>query len=191
MKLPRLTSDWTWLHKQIDRQYERRWTAILPAIGDLLELNPFNLIESLFGGGSFRDVDIRIAELELRVSDLVRRRAKVTVHLHDEVTDLVLEVERGDRLLALLESQYLSQQQRVAVMETGYRTGSGNTAQMISLWQQTENLEAQLTDSNYKFRTILRHFSDRLDCQKLLILLVARLSEASDFEFIIADSLKR
>jgi hypothetical protein len=133
--------------RQIDRQYERRWTAIIPAIGDLLELNPFNLIETLFGGGSFREVDLRIAELELRLSDLIRRRAEVTVQLHTGVIDLVLSVERGDRQLALLQSQLLSQQQRVAVMEAGYRTGSGDTAQMISLWQQTENIEAQLTET--------------------------------------------
>jgi hypothetical protein len=83
--------------KQIDRQYERRWTAILPALGDLLHLNPMNLIGSLFGGGSFRDVDLRIADLQVRVSDLIRRRAELTVRLHDQVLSDVLDIERRDR----------------------------------------------------------------------------------------------
>lgn len=113
----------------------------------MLDLNPFNLISSIFGGGSFRDVDIRIAELDLRASDLVRRRAEVMVQLHDEITDLVLDVERGDRQIELLQTQQRSHQQRVAVMEAGYRTGAGDTAQMIGLWQQTENLAARLIEA--------------------------------------------
>lgn len=142
--------------KQIDRQYERRWTAIIPAIGDLLDLNPFRLVETLFGGGSLRDVDLRIADLEVRVSDLIRRRAEVTVQLHDEVIDLVLEVEKSDRQIALLQSQLLSHQQRVAVMEAGYRTGSGETTQMIALWQQSENLEAKLTEATVEREQSIR-----------------------------------
>jgi hypothetical protein len=40
--------------------------------------------------------------------------------------------------------------------------------------------------SNSKFRTILRRFRDRPDCQKLLTPLGVRLAEASNFEFGIA-----
>jgi hypothetical protein len=36
----------------LDQRYERRWTAILLAIADLLNLNPFRLVETLFGGSS-------------------------------------------------------------------------------------------------------------------------------------------
>lgn len=133
--------------KQMHRQYERRWTAIIPAIGDLIDLNPFRLIETLFGGGSFRDLDLRIADLEVRTSDLIRRRAEVTVQLHDRVTELILGQEKGDRQIALLTSQLLSQRQRVAVMEVSYRLGEGSTEQMIGLWQQSENLEAKLTEA--------------------------------------------
>jgi hypothetical protein len=48
-------------------------------LGDLINLNPLSLIGSLFGGGGFRDVDLKIADLQVQVSDLVRRRAEVTV----------------------------------------------------------------------------------------------------------------
>jgi hypothetical protein len=41
--------------------------------------------------------------------------------------------------------------------------------------------------SNSKFRTILRRFSDRSDCQKLLTSIGVRLSGSSFFEFGIAD----
>lgn len=133
--------------RQLDRQYERRWTALLPAIGDLIDLNPLRLIETLFGGGSFRDVDLKMADLELRVSDLMRQRAAITVQLHDEVTELVLLVERSDRQIALLRSQLESHEQRLRVMEISYRLGNGSTAQMIGLWQQRENLVAKLTEA--------------------------------------------
>jgi outer membrane protein TolC len=147
--------------QQIDRQYERRWTAILPALGDLLTLNPLSLIGSLFGGGSFRDVDLRIADLQVRVSDLVRRRAEVTVQLHAEVTELVMQVEKGDRQIALLQSQLANQQQRVSVMAIGYRLGDGTTEQMIRLWQQTEALEAKLTEMQVNREHSLRTLLER------------------------------
>jgi hypothetical protein len=145
--------------KQIERQYERRWTAILPALGDLLRLNPMTLIGSLFGGGSYRDVDLKIADLQVRVSDLIRRRAEVTVQLHDEVMDLVMQIEKGDRQIALLQSQLQNQQQRISVMEISYRLGDGSTEQMINLWQQQETLAAKLTevqiDREHSIKTLL------------------------------------
>lgn len=42
--------------------------------------------------------------------------------------------------------------------------------------------------SNSKFRRILRHFSDHLDCEELVIPLGAKLSESSNLEFGIAAS---
>lgn len=134
--------------KQVNRQYERRWTAIIPAVADLIDLNPFRLIETLFGGGGFREVDLRIADLEVRTSDLIRRRAEVTVQIHTQVTELVLATEKSSRLVDLLTSQLASHTQRVAVMEAEYRTGEGSTEQMIGLWQQGENLEAKLTEAD-------------------------------------------
>jgi hypothetical protein len=142
--------------KQIHRQYERRWTAILPALGDLVQLNPLSLIGSLFGGGSFRDVDLKIADLEVRVSDLVRRRAELTVSVRDEVLGLVLEVEKGDRQLELLRSQVESQGRRVAIAEVGYRLGQGETIEMMSLWQQTENLGSRLVEAEVGREQVVR-----------------------------------
>jgi hypothetical protein len=142
--------------KQINRQYERRWTAILPALGDLIQLNPLSLVGSLFGGGGFREVDLRIADLEVRVSDLVRRRAELTVSLHDEVLGLVLEMEKGDRQIALLQGQLESQRQRVAIAEVGYRLGQGETIEMMGLWQQTETLGARLLEMEVGREQVIR-----------------------------------
>jgi outer membrane protein TolC len=82
----------------------------------------------------------------VRVSDLVRRRAELTVSLHDEVLGLVLEVEKGDRQIALLQAQLESQRRRVAIVEVGYRLGQGETTEMMGLWQQTENLRSRLVE---------------------------------------------
>jgi hypothetical protein len=146
--------------KQINRQYERRWTAILPALGELIDLNPIGLIETLFGGGGFRDVDLKIADLEVRTSDLIRRRAEVTVELHGQVTDLLLGMEKSERQMALLQSQILSHQQRVAVMEAGYRTGQGSTTQMIGVWQQDEDLQSRLTEAQVNREQSVRKLSE-------------------------------
>lgn len=133
--------------KQIHRQYERRWTAILPALGDLIDFNPIALIEALFGGGGFREVDLKIADLEIRTSDMIRRRAEVTVQLHKQVTDLLLGTEKSERQIELLQGQLVSHQQHIAVMEAGYRTGQGSTEQMIGIWQRREDLQARLTEA--------------------------------------------
>jgi outer membrane protein TolC len=58
----------------------------------------------------------------------------VTVQIHNEVTELVLEVERDDRQVALLQSQLTNQQQWVEVIEVSYRLGEGSTEQMMDLW---------------------------------------------------------
>jgi outer membrane protein TolC len=91
-------------------------------------------------------VDLRIADLEVRVSDLVRRRAELAVSVHNEVLALMLDVEKGDRQIALLQAQLKSQQRRVAIVEVGYRLKQGETIEMMSLWQQTENLGARLVE---------------------------------------------
>lgn len=146
--------------RQLNRQYERRWTAILPALGDLINLNPMGLLETLFGGGGFRDVDVKLAELELRVSDLVRRRAEVTGQLQQQLLDLVLDIEQGERQIALLRSQIATHQQRLAVIEIGYRLGEGSTEQIMELWQQRETLEAQLTEETINREQSIRRLSE-------------------------------
>jgi outer membrane protein TolC len=134
----------------------------------LINLNPLSLIGSLFGGGGFRDVDLKIADLEVRVSDLVRRRAEVTVQMHDQVLGLVLEVEKGYRQLELLRSQVESQRRRVAIVEVGYRLGQGETAEMMQMWQQIETLAGRVVEIEVQREQSVRKLSQLTDCSASL-----------------------
>lgn len=148
--------------KQIKRQYQRRWTAFLPLIPlsgrglSLESLNPLTIIATAFGGGAVRDVDLKIAELEVRVSDMVRRKAEVMVTLRDRIIELVLDYEAAERQRSLIESRITTHQQRVAVLEISYRLGEGSTETMLPLWQRTEELQAQLAEVAVKREQSLR-----------------------------------
>lgn len=121
---------------RVDYQRAQQWT-------NFLTLDPMQLIQNLLGGGAVQRNEIAIAELEMRAADLIRRRQEVAEGLGRDVIRLVLRWERLERDAELLDSQLLTQRQRVAVLEAGYRTGGGSTTSMLSQWQRTEDLAAR------------------------------------------------
>lgn len=122
--------------QRIDYAESRRWT-------NYLTLDPLELVQNLLGGGDVQRDQVAIASLEVQAADLVRRREEVAEDLAREVIALVMDHERLDRELTLLASQLETQQLQQAVQESAYRTGQGNTVQMMSVWQRTEDLQAQ------------------------------------------------
>ena len=121
---------------RIDHARRARWT-------NYLTLDAVRLVQNLLGGGEVQRDRIQIAELELRQADLIRRRQEVAEGLGRDVIRLVLRWERLERDADLLDSQLLTQRQRVSVLEAGYRTGGGSTPSMLSEWQRTEDLAAR------------------------------------------------
>ena len=121
------------------------------SVSDWVVLNPVgfaqNAIENLLGGGRVGNRRIAVATLEVRLSELQRRRGELEAQLRDEVLDLVLAYEKLERQLAGVRSQLAAHQQRVAILEASYRTGEGSTAQMIQLWQRTEDIEAKVRET--------------------------------------------
>lgn len=118
----------------------RRWT-------NYITTDPVRLVQNLLGGGDVQRDRLVIADLELQQADLVRRRWEVSEAIAQTIIDEVLNWERLDRQLELLDSQMLTQQQQQAVMEASYRTGSGSTATMLTVWQRAEELEARLIET--------------------------------------------
>ena len=114
----------------------RQWT-------DYLTLDPVELIQNIFGGGAVQRNRLAIADLEVQVADLIRRREEVAEALAREVVDQVLEVEQLGRRLELLDAQIVTQEQREAVLEVSYRMGEGSTINMLGIWQQTEDMVAK------------------------------------------------
>lgn len=124
---------------RISHARRRRWT-------NLITSDIPRLIANILGGGDMQRDRIAIAELELRQADLVRRRWEVSEAIAQDIVDLVLDWERLGRRLELMDTQLQTQQQREAVMEAAYRTGSGSTSSMLITWQRTEDMEARLLE---------------------------------------------
>jgi outer membrane protein TolC len=122
--------------ERIDYTEARQWT-------DYLTLDPLRLVQNLLGGGDVQRNRLAIVELEVRLAELVSRREAVATALAQQVVERVLTYEQLGRQLELLEGQLQTQRQQVAVMEAAYRLGQGSTLNMLSLWQRTEELEAQ------------------------------------------------
>ena len=120
------------------RQYtESRWWV------NWITADPFALVQNILGGGDVGRDRLRVAEIEVEAANLIRRREEVATALAREVIDQVLGYEQLGRQLELLDSQIVTQRQRQAVMEVGYRMGEGTTGTMLTVWQQTEDLEAR------------------------------------------------
>lgn len=138
--------------ERIRQQRRSKWkTWIQP--------NLIGLVANVLGGGDAQKLDLAIADLELKTDELRRRRSEVEGQIGDQVRDLVLEVEQRDRRLAVVRTRQAEYRQKLAVMEVSYRTGQGSTSQMMGLWQQGDDLQANLSQAE----------SDRLAAmQKLL-----------------------
>lgn len=124
---------------RINHARRRRWT-------NLITSDIPRLIANILGGGDMQRDRIAVAELEFRQAELVRRRWEVSEAIAQDIVGLVLDWERLERRLALMETQLQTQRQRAEVMEAAYRTGSGSTASMLVTWQRTEDMEAQLLE---------------------------------------------
>ena len=134
---------------RVGYQRSQQWT-------NYLTLDPMQLIQNLLGGGAVQRNEIAIAELEMRAADLIRRRQEVAEGLGRDIIRLVLRWERLERDAELLDSQLLTQRQRVAVLEAGYRTGGGSTTTMMSEWRQTEELAARREEKQIERNQVQR-----------------------------------
>ena len=120
------------------RQYtESRWWV------NWITADPFALVQNILGGGDVGRDRLRVAEIEVEAANLIRRREEVATAIAREVVDQVLQYEQMGRQLELLDSQLVTQRNRQAVMEVGYRMGQGTTGTMLTVWQQTDDLEAR------------------------------------------------
>lgn len=120
------------------RQYtESRWWV------NWITADPFQLVQNILGGGDVGRDRLRVAEIEVEAANLIRRREEVATAIAREVVDQVLQYEQMGRQLELLDSQLVTQRNRQAVMEVGYRLGEGTTGTMLTVWQRTEDLEAR------------------------------------------------
>ena len=63
---------------------------------------------------------------------------------------LVLEYEAAEREYVLAQSKLATYSQQRQLIEIDYQFGNGSTTQMLSMWQQGEDLEAQVMEAESK-----------------------------------------
>ncbi|NEP61732.1 MAG: hypothetical protein F6K31_33065 [Symploca sp. SIO2G7] len=138
----------------------RQWT-------NYLTLDPIRLVQNVLGGGDVQRDRLAIAALELEAANLSRRRKAVAEEITREVVDLVLDYEKQNRQLTLTTAQYQTQQQRQAVMEAVYRTGSGATSQVLTVWQRTEDIAARCQEQHIDQAQTVRELEVLVDGDSL------------------------
>jgi outer membrane protein TolC len=68
----------------------------------------------------------------------------------------VLEYEAAEKEYVLAQSKLATYNQQRQLIEIDYQFGSGSTTQMLSMWQQGEELEADVMEADSKKLEITR-----------------------------------
>ncbi len=136
--------------KRIEHTSKKRWT-------NYLSYDPLRIAANLLGGGDVQrdniaiaDLEVKSAELEAYRANLHRRKAEIKSELREEVLGLVLEYEAAVREYVLAQSKLVTYNQQRNLIEIDYQFGNGSTTQMLSMWQQGENLEAEIIEADNK-----------------------------------------
>lgn len=97
----------------------------------------------LVSGGDAQKVDLAIADLELKTSELEARKAEIASKLKDLVLTELLRFEELYNQSELQAAIAARETTRFKVIEVGYRLGEGSTAEMMALISQLDRLKAQ------------------------------------------------
>jgi hypothetical protein len=142
--------------ERIKHTSKKRWT-------NYLSTDPLRIAANVFGGGDVQkdniaiaDLEVKSAELEADRANLHRRQAEVKSKLREDVLGLVLEYEAAEREYVLAQSKLATYNQQRQLIEIDYQFGNGSTTQMLSMWQQEEELEADVTKADGKKGDITR-----------------------------------
>jgi outer membrane protein TolC len=142
---------WSDRDKLIDQRIKyarsRQWT-------NFLTLDPFKLVQTIFGGGdsqrsaiAISDLEIKKAALEAEQAGFLRRQAEVESQIREQILTLVLNYEAALRQATLIASQLDSQRILSQVVEIDYRYGNSSTESYLAALEKRERLENQLIQS--------------------------------------------
>lgn len=125
------------LDQAIQLAKKKQWTTWLNADG----LNPIamglRIARNVAGGGDR-------AALKLDIANLERRRAEVETNLREKITQAVSDYEAAERRVQLARAKLTAHEAKLKLLEATYRLGEGETETMLTLWQQREELQAQI-----------------------------------------------
>lgn len=125
------------LDQAIQLAKKKQWTTWMNADG----LNPIamglRIARNVAGGGDR-------AALKLDIANLERRRAEVETNLRQSVTQAVSDYEAAERRVRLARAKLTAHEAKLQWLEATYKLGEGETETMLTLWQQREELQAQI-----------------------------------------------
>jgi hypothetical protein len=125
------------LDQAIQLAKKKQWTTWLNADG----LNPIamglRIARNVAGGGDR-------AALKLDIANLERRRAEVETNLRQSITQAVSDYEAAARRVPLARAKLTAYEAKLKLLEATYKLGEGETETMLTLWQQREELQAQI-----------------------------------------------
>ncbi|NJL51002.1 MAG: hypothetical protein HC930_00240 [Hydrococcus sp. SU_1_0] len=142
--------------ERIEHTSKKRWT-------NYLSTDPLRIAANVFGGGDVQrdniaiaDLEVKSAELEAYRANLHRRQAEIKSELNEEILSLTLDYETAERESVLAQSKLATYNQQRQLIEIDYQFGSGSTTQMLSMWQQGEELSADIMEADGKQEKIIR-----------------------------------
>jgi outer membrane protein TolC len=108
-------------------------------------------IQNLFGGGGVQRDNLAIANLKVRIVDLLAAKAELErqqeeekLEIENEVLNLLLNYEAAERKLELLTSQLETLEQQREVVRIAYRMGRGSTNQMLNMENRRDRIIEQV-----------------------------------------------
>jgi hypothetical protein len=125
------------LDEAIRLQKVKGWTSYLAVDSFNLLSMAFRTARNVAGGGD------RAAQ-KLTVDQLKLRRGEIAQQIRQDLLLHTLNYEAAQRSRELFTAKLQTHLITVQVVELAYRQGDGDTAAMLSLWDRTAELKAQL-----------------------------------------------
>lgn len=130
----------------------KKWTALAPNIGignnfasrnrDIRFNVNFDLVET-FGGGKIREINLDVAQLELRKLELENK-------LKIEVLEGVLSLESAERAEAKYHKRLSMVEKKGRLFEYLYKEGEKEFEALLKYWEAIDELDTKIQDANDK-----------------------------------------
>lgn len=130
----------------------KKWTALAPGIGignnfasrnrDIRFNVNFDLVET-FGGGKIREINLDVAQLELRKLELENK-------LKIEVLEGVLSLESAERAEAKYYKRLSMVEKKGRLFEYLYKEGEKEFEALLKYWEAIDELDTKIQDANDK-----------------------------------------
>ncbi len=141
------------LDETIKLAKRKGWTQYI----DVSAIDPLTLsiqiVRNLLGGGERQERKLRIKSLEVA-------RATKAEELKTRIIEFLSQIESAKRRTEYSRLALENHQTRLALVEINYRSGEGSTETMLTLWQRTDALKAEIEAAETEAKAAWRKLSE-------------------------------